>query len=381
MKVFVIQPNLSAKSEVWLFRMNQMISGNICGIAAFMDKNEAINNSHVFNLNGRKPTFGERQLIRLRLLKYDFNNTMRRELLSTIKASRADLIIVHYATTAHYLWVSLLEELEQAIFIYVHGHDIIWDHKGSNGENLHPPSYLNEILSLSKKSNVNFIVSSDCSRRSLVSIGICENKIKKKVFGVDLPNPNKSLDNPELKVLFLGRFVDYKGPDVVLEAFIKACDLGFKGRLVMAGDGPLKSMCEIIARRSIYKDLITFTGAVSSEQAKELYSSSDIYSMHNTKGILSNGYDTFGVTFIEAMSHGLSVVTSTEGGPSEIIENGVDGILVQQFNTEEHAKAFMLLYSNKDLRKGLGLNAREKVRTRYTSDIEKREFLDILGFV
>jgi colanic acid/amylovoran biosynthesis glycosyltransferase len=379
MRVFVIQPNLFAKSEVWLHRMNQMLENYICGLAAFIHKGEKKHyNYSVINLNGRPLNFMERQLIRFKLKKVNLNKLLHDELLRSIKISEANILIVHYATTAHYLW-SILTELDLPIYIYVHGYDIIWDHKNDKGELLHSKDYSVDIYKISQKSNISFIVSSECSFNQLVNIGISVIKIKRKTFGVNIPSINRSYDKEELQILFLGRFVDFKGPDIVLEAFIKACDLGFQGNLVMAGEGPLRIMCEIIARRSQYKTRISFKGAVTKEEAEKLFISSDLYTMHNSRGIITNGYDTFGVTLIEAMSYGLPVITAPVGGPSEIIINNVDGILVPENDVNEHCNAFMRLYDDKLLRKKLGETARLKVETNFSAKREKEELFSILG--
>jgi colanic acid/amylovoran biosynthesis glycosyltransferase len=378
MRVFVIQPNLLAKSEVWLYRMNQMLESYICGLAAFIHKGETTHSDYtVINLNGRPLNFVERQLSRFKLKKIKINQLLHNELLRSIKDTDADILIVHYATTAHYLW-NILKEIEIPIYIYVHGYDIIWDHNNDKGELLHSKDYSLDIYNISQKQNISFIVSSECSFNQLVKIGISEIKIKKKTFGVDLPSINRLYDREELQILFLGRFVDFKGPDIVLEAFLKACELGLEGNLVMAGEGPLRIMCEIIARRSKYKTRISFRGAVTKEEAKELFISSDLYTMHNSKGIVSNGYDTFGVTLIEAMSYGLPVITAPVGGSSEIITNNVDGILVPENDVNEHCNAFMRLYADKLLRKKLGETARLKVETNFSAEREKEELFAIL---
>lgn len=378
MKVFVIQPNLAARSEVWLLRMNQILESNIVGIAAFIQEDASGFKYPIFNLNCRRPRFWERQLIRLKLKKYDFSKTMNDELHDAIIDSKADVLLIHFATTAHYLQ-DLLVNVELPVFIYVHGYDIIWDHKDDKGLPIHTDSYSKDIFKLSKRPNVKFIASSDCSLKCLTKIKISEDKIHRKIFGVNTSLAKRDYKKTSLQVLFLGRFVDYKGPDLVLNAFIKACDLGFQGNLVMAGDGPLRSMCEIIARRSSYSNYIKFTGSVDADQAKILYEESDIYSMHNNKGIITNGFDTFGVTIIEAMATGLPVITAGVGGPSEIIKGGMDGILVQPNNIEQHALAFMQLYINPGLRAELGINAKLKIQENYNAAIEREELLTVLG--
>ncbi len=100
--------------------------------------------------------------------------------------------------------------------------------------------------------------------------------------------------------------------------------------------------------------------------------------MHNCKGLVSNAYEMFGVTIIEALSYGLPIVTSTIGGPSEIIEDEIDGILVQPYNVQEHAGAFMRLYNDRLLCSRLGNNGRIKVLNKYSLAIEKKALFDIL---
>lgn len=378
MKVFVIQPNMSATSEVWLSRMNLMLEHHICGIAAFINEIYLHVDYPIFNLFGRRPNFWERQLIRTRLKQYNADNVMRKELNDILKRTAPDLVLIHYATTAHFL-LDVLDNLNIPLFIYVHGFDIIWDYRNDNGAKIHTAAYIKDLLDFSKKKNVQFIVSSSSSLNSLASINIPGNKVKFKTFGVSLPDIERDYSKSSLQILYLGRFVDFKGPDIVLKAFLKACKMGFNGNLVMAGDGPLHMMCQIIAKRSIYADRITFTGAVSKEEATKLFFDSDIYSMHNCHGIITKGFETFGVTIIEAMSFGLPVVTAPVGGPREIIENNVDGLLVEPGNVAEHAAAFMLLFKDKLLRKRLGMEGRSKVKIKYNSEIEKRELFKILG--
>lgn len=377
MKIFIIQPNLTSDSETWLYRMNLILGKRICGFASFLTKESFFNETRVFNLNGRYPNSIERIFMRLKLFKYDIQKTMRKELYNNIINSTADIILVQYANTANYLW-NVISRLKIPVYIHVHGHDVIWDYKYETGENVHDKNYTSDILNISKRDNIIFIANSQQSFKNLVAIGIDPNKIIKKVFGVDLPTLTRDYNKKEINVLFLGRFVDFKGPDIVLNAFIKASDLGLKGKLIMAGEGSLKIPCEIIAKESPYSDRIFFTGAVDTQQAADLFLAADLYSMHNCKGLLSNAYEMFGVTLIEALSYGLPVVTSTVGGAAEIIENEVDGILVQPYNIEEHASAFLRLFNDRILCTKLGNNARNKIINKYSSEIEKKALFEIL---
>ena len=148
-----------------------MLGKNICGFAAFLEKESFYNNRPVFNLNGRNPNFIERILIRLKLLKYNAQNTMRRELYNAIRSSGAEMILVQYATTAHSLW-DVISRFSIPVYIYVHGFDIIWDHNDDTGKSIHPGNYRTDISKIGKSSNITFIVSSNCSLQNLLKIDI-----------------------------------------------------------------------------------------------------------------------------------------------------------------------------------------------------------------
>jgi glycosyltransferase involved in cell wall biosynthesis len=357
--------------------MNKLLGERICGFASFLKEKCDHNNQPVFDLNGRKPNFTERMLIRFRMLKYDSQKTMRRELFESINSAKPDILMIHYASTARYLW-DVINRFPIPVYIYVHGYDIIWDHNDDTGKKFYDSEYMSEVLNISKKSNVTFIANSECSFQNLLEIGIEKNKIVKKIFGVNLPAVKRNYRKNEMTVLFLGRLVDYKGPDIVIKAFIKACESGFEGRLIVAGDGFLKEACERIASNSVFSNRIDFMGEVDKKQAENLYLEADLYSMHNCRGPISNGYDTFGVTVIEALSYGLPVVTGKMGGPAEIIENGTDGILVEPFDVKEHADAFLRLFRDRNLCEQMGNNGRNKILNKYSADIEKSSLFNIL---
>ena len=356
-----------------------MLGGNICGMACYLSNEKIAEQYEVFNLNGTVPKRFERIVSRVGFKKNEPSSVIKSALLKFILQKRPDAIMIHYASTA-VKYSSLLQQLSVPIYIYVHGFDIIWDHNDNNGKKIHFALFPSKVMELSKMPNVQFIVSSNTSKQNLLSIGIDDCKIAKKVFGVEVKQVERNYYKENMTILFLGRFVDFKGPDIVLNAFLMACELGFRGKLVMAGDGPFKNMCELISKQSSYADRIEFRGEVTEQQAIALYEQADIYSMHNCKGLLSNGYDTFGVTIIEAMSFGLPVVTGNFGGPAELIKNEFDGLLIEAGSVHGHAAAFMRLYNDRAFAGFLGRNAVIKMNKEYSLSKEKEELFSLLGF-
>ena len=375
----LIQPNYKAFSEVWMERIMAYFDNKVVGLAAYLPHDKKISEKFpVFDLCGRNPDFKERQLMRLGFLKFNRQEIRNKELEKFIKDANPEIILIHFLSTA-VDFLSVIKNIRIPIFIHVHGFDIQWDTKGyeSNFLNVHPETYLKDAKEIASWPNVHFISNSEFSRNQLKKIGIPESKISLKYYGVDRVVIQRDYYKEKLKVLFLGRFVEFKAPDIVLQAFIEACKRGFKGELIMAGDGPLKLMCQIIAKRSEYGNLISFKGIVSKEVAQELYREADIYSMHNCKGPISGSVETFGATIIEAMTTGLPVITGRSGGPAEIITNEMDGLLVEPGSIDEHANAFLRLFADRELCKKLSANAVQTVENRFSKKQEKNSLLRI----
>ena len=173
--------------------------------------------------------------------------------------------------------------------------------------------------------------------------------------------------------------MDFKGPDIVIRAFEKACSMGFDGELIMAGDGPLRVTCELLIAHSPFKKRIRLLGAVNSDKGRKLMEEADIFTAHNCIGPLSGQEEAFGVTTIEAMAAGVPVINAKSGSIPELIEDGVSGILVQPSDIDGHAKAFMRLQSDTKLRLAIASNAWERVQSNFTREQESRNLRSILG--
>ena len=75
--------------------------------------------------------------------------------------------------------------------------------------------------------------------------------------------------------------------------------------------------------------------------------------------------EPFGLVVIEAMNNKLPVVATNHGGPVEIIENNIDGFLVDYKDAKEMAQVVNKLIKDKELRSYIATNAEEKVKKQF----------------
>jgi glycosyltransferase involved in cell wall biosynthesis len=86
----------------------------------------------------------------------------------------------------------------------------------------------------------------------------------------------------------------------------------------------------------------------------------------------------FGMVLLEAMSFSLPVIASRVGGVPEIIDDGVDGLLISPASPKELAEAIKRLVEDKELREHLGNNAYNKSQQIFNCD---KSFQDLCGWL
>jgi sucrose-phosphate synthase len=115
-----------------------------------------------------------------------------------------------------------------------------------------------------------------------------------------------------------------------------------------------------IEQLGINNHVIYHTPVLNKEIASFFWASA-VYSLSST-------YDIFPIVMLEAMASGLPIVATKNGGPSEILNSGEDGYLVDPTNSEELSTALLKALIDEQERKRLGANAHKKVVERYTWD-------------
>lgn len=195
--------------------------------------------------------------------------------------------------------------------------------------------------------------------RQLVSEGLEEDRVHVVPPGVNpalftgpFEDPFPSIGRP--RVAFIGRLAPQKGVRTLVEA---ARLLGAQGgaQFLLVGDGPQRPTLEREVRRLGVDDVVHFFGFVSHERVPAVLAHADLL-------VLPSLYEELGTVLLEAMWVGVPVVASRTGGIPDIIDDGVNGVLVSPGDSEALARAIDRLLSDPDLARRLGEVARERAQ-------------------
>ena len=161
----------------------------------------------------------------------------------------------------------------------------------------------------------------------------------------------KKADVSEKKLLFVSRLeMRQKGLDFLIRiADILFCQRGhtdWKLEIVGAGSG-MQEVRKMIAEYGLenYVDLLG-----EKKNVIDYYTKASVF-------LCTSRWEGFGMVVTEAMECGLPVVSFKTDGPSEIIRNGKNGYLVDNFNLEQFADAVERLMKDEKLRKEMSENA------------------------
>lgn len=149
------------------------------------------------------------------------------------------------------------------------------------------------------------------------------------------------------QILFNGSDFERKGGDLVLAAFKQVKQAIPEAKLIIVGK-----------KLSIQEDGIDNPGHISSiSDMRNLFLKTDL--------VVAPAYcEPFGLFLIEAMNYGVPCIVSNRGGMPEIVDNEVNGVVINQLRADILAEQIVRLLSNNSLLTSMSIEARAKIRAK-----------------
>ena len=159
-------------------------------------------------------------------------------------------------------------------------------------------------------------------------------------------------------VLFLGRLDVRKSPDVLLRASVAALNAVPEMRLIFGGDGDLDRY-KALSRHLGIDDRCDFLGWVTGKEKEHLFERAGIY-------CLPSKNEAMPMSVMEAMAYGVPVISTNVGGVPQLIEDGVEGLLMDVDDVEGLSDRLLELASLPERRAELGLAGRRKIENSFS---------------
>ncbi|MBI5094610.1 MAG: glycosyltransferase [Candidatus Hydrogenedentes bacterium] len=166
--------------------------------------------------------------------------------------------------------------------------------------------------------------------------------------------------------LCVARLACAKGLPVLLHACRRLADAGVDVDCTIVGDGPDKKSLYQLVERLDLRSRVCFVGAVGQDRIQDYYDRADVF-------VLPSFAEGVPVVLMEAMAKELPVISTRVMGIPELIDDGVNGLLVPPADNVALAMAMERLAGDADLRRTLGMAGRAKVATEYNIDLNTKK--------
>lgn len=158
----------------------------------------------------------------------------------------------------------------------------------------------------------------------------------------------ETLDIYHPYILSVGRLNKQKNFEMLIKAYSQS-QAKNESKLLIIGEGSERNNLELLIKNLKLENSVYLIG--QKENVKDYYLQSEIY-------VLSSSFEGFPNVLVEALSNGCAcIATDCPTGPSEIIQNGLNGILVENENQAELTKSIDRIYFDNKLKIKLKNNA------------------------
>jgi glycosyltransferase involved in cell wall biosynthesis len=145
--------------------------------------------------------------------------------------------------------------------------------------------------------------------------------------------------------------VERKGLDTLIRALAQLEPGRFQ--LEIVGDGPARESLRELAVSLGVAEEVRFLGSLDRAEVAERYREADLFTLPSTA-------ESFGNVFAEALASGLPVVATQVGGIPDLVEHGINGLLVAPGDPAGLAQAIRYLGSDPEIRRQMGQRNRAK---------------------
>ena len=185
---------------------------------------------------------------------------------------------------------------------------------------------------------------------------------------VDRIEPIKKYTNDSFKIVSISRLVEKKGYHYLLEACKILKDSNVEFSCEILGEGPQRSVLQSIVAKHDLQAEVTLGGFVKHEDVFGFIGSGSIFVLPCVCAV-DNDMDGIPNVLMEAMALEVPTLSTDITGIPELIDDGIDGIIVPQNDSKSLAEAILKIKNDTKFAEKIRKNGREKIQKKF--NVEK----------
>ena len=233
--------------------------------------------------------------------------------------------------------------------------------------------YVNPVLLPEKLSGAKFVVT--CTRYNEAHLARLEgaasnHRLKCIYHGLDVKDyrPDSGASSGKPVLMAVGQLKEKKGFTFLLKACRILKDRNYDIECQIVGDGPWREALEAQIRQLSLADTVRLCGALPHQEVVDKYKRATVFVVPSVLGA-DGDRDGIPNVILEAMAMQLPVVSTCHSGIPEVVEDGVNGMLVPPADASALADALARLLDDPDSRRRFGQRGRQTVVERF--DVER----------
>ena len=178
-------------------------------------------------------------------------------------------------------------------------------------------------------------------------------------------------------LLTLARLEKRKGHKNILQVISKLKDQYPNIRYIIAGEGEEKSYLKSLVNTLNIAKNVNFIGSVTDAQKKYIFNKTDLMVMPTLDETNRLSIEGFGIAYIEASLFGIPSIASNVGGTKEAVLHNKTGLILDNLNDLENN--ICELIENKEKRKLLGENAKNRAQNEFNWNNQVKKYLNLIS--
>ena len=178
-------------------------------------------------------------------------------------------------------------------------------------------------------------------------------------------------DDSKFRLLYIGKIEERRNIFFLIDVFEKAASADEHMQLIIVGDGEVEYVKRFRQRINylIEQGKIVYIPWASQKEVALIYKSSNLF-------IFTSNYEIFGMVLLEAMYFSVPVISSWNGGASVLIDDGVNGFIMDTFDVEKWVCKINYLKENTERYGVIKENAHKKISENFLWDKLAEHFIE-----